>query len=141
MLIRLTLCVKKKSLWHNICGTSVLFQSQLQRTERQIRKEFENLRQFLRDEEEARIEALRQEEELKSLTMKTRIEETNREKARLQGVIRKAMEGMDVADVAFLQVRKGSRICFTYTQTRDPFLFIYLFIYFTLIRTFLCLGY
>ncbi len=39
------------------------FQSQAEHTERQIKEEFEKLHQFLRDEEEATITALREEEE------------------------------------------------------------------------------
>lgn len=83
----------------------VLFQNQAQCTERQIKKEFEKLHQFLREEEAARIAALKEEEEQKSQTIKRKIEETNHEIARLQDIIRKTEQEMDIEDIALLQVR------------------------------------
>src|SRR4029434_11230238 len=56
-----------------------LIQTQAQHTERQIKKEFEELHQFLRDEEAARLAALREEEEKKSQMMKEKIEKMSRE--------------------------------------------------------------
>lgn len=73
--------------------------------ERQIKKEFEKLHQFLRDEEAARIAALKEEEAQKSQMIKRKIEETNQEIARLQDIIRKTEKEMDIEDVALLQVR------------------------------------
>ncbi|MCJ8742045.1 hypothetical protein PDJAM_G00077720 [Pangasius djambal] len=77
--------------------------SQAQCTERQIKKEFEKLHQFLREEEAARIAALKQEEEQKIQRMQRKLEETNREIARLQGIIKKTEKEMDSRNVAFLQ--------------------------------------
>lgn len=67
--------------------------------------EFEKLHQFLRDEEAARIAALKQEEEEKSQRMKRKIDETDHKIARLQDIIRKTEKELDVEDVALLQVR------------------------------------
>uniref|UniRef100_A0A8C2WNX7 B box-type domain-containing protein n=1 Tax=Cyclopterus lumpus TaxID=8103 RepID=A0A8C2WNX7_CYCLU len=47
---------------------------QVQHTERQIQDQFKKLRQFLEEEEEARISALREEEEQKSGVMKEKME-------------------------------------------------------------------
>ncbi|XP_061098795.1 zinc-binding protein A33-like, partial [Conger conger] len=54
-----------------ICDqTAEHMKSQAQHTERQIKMEFEKLQQFLKDEEAARITALREEEEQKNQMMK-----------------------------------------------------------------------
>ncbi|KAJ8357790.1 hypothetical protein SKAU_G00205840 [Synaphobranchus kaupii] len=53
-----------------ICDqTAEHIKSQAQHTERQIKMEFEKLQQFLKDEEAARITALREEEEQRSQMM------------------------------------------------------------------------
>ncbi|KAJ8357792.1 hypothetical protein SKAU_G00205860 [Synaphobranchus kaupii] len=55
-----------------ICDqTAEHIKSQAQHTERQIKMQFEKLQQFLKDEEAARISALREEEEQKSQMMKS----------------------------------------------------------------------
>ena len=48
----------------------MIIQTQTQHTEKQIKEEFEKLHKFLRDEEAARIVALREDEEKKSQMMK-----------------------------------------------------------------------
>lgn len=70
-----------------------------------MKKEFEKLHQFLRDEEAARIDALKQEEEQKSQMIKRKLEEMNHEIARLQDIIRTTEKDMGIEDVAFLKVR------------------------------------
>ena len=82
-----------------------MFQTQAQHTERQIKEEFEKLHQFLRDEEAARIAALREEEEQKSQMMKEKIEKMSREISSLSDTIRAIEEQMGADDVTFLQVR------------------------------------
>ncbi|XP_027021676.2 zinc-binding protein A33-like isoform X4 [Tachysurus fulvidraco] len=77
--------------------------SQAESTKRQIEKEFEKLHQFLRDEEAVRIADLKQEEEQKIQTIKKKIEETNHEIARLQDIIIKTEEDMNIEDVTLLQ--------------------------------------
>ncbi|KAL2080900.1 hypothetical protein ACEWY4_022753 [Coilia grayii] len=77
-------------------------------TERQIKGEFEKLHQFLRDEEAARIAALREEEEQKSQMMKEKIEKMSREISSLSDTIRTIEEEMKVDDVTFLQHYKST---------------------------------
>ena len=82
----------------------MLIQTQVQHTERQIKKEFEELHQFLRVEEAARLAAVREEEEQKSQMMKEKIEKMRREISSLSDTIR-AIEGvMGADDITFLQV-------------------------------------
>uniref|UniRef100_A0A4W5JD65 Uncharacterized protein n=1 Tax=Hucho hucho TaxID=62062 RepID=A0A4W5JD65_9TELE len=84
---------------------------QAQRTEEQIKKEFEKLHQFLREEEEARIAALKEEEEQKSQKMKEKIEQMDREISSLSDPIR-AIEGeLKDEDISFLQVRTALSQC------------------------------
>ena len=82
-----------------------LFQTQAQHTEKMIKEEFEKLHQFLRDEEAARIAALREEEEQKSQMMKEKIEKMSREISSLSDTIRAIEEKMGADDITFLQVR------------------------------------
>ncbi|XP_030641313.1 tripartite motif-containing protein 35-like [Chanos chanos] len=78
-------------------------ENQTQHTEKQIKEEFEKLHQFLRDEEAARIAALREEEEQKSQTMKEKIEEMSREISSLSDTIRAIEEELKAEDILFLQ--------------------------------------
>uniref|UniRef100_A0A3B1J926 B30.2/SPRY domain-containing protein n=1 Tax=Astyanax mexicanus TaxID=7994 RepID=A0A3B1J926_ASTMX len=77
--------------------------TQARRTEKQIKEDFEKLHQFLRDEEAARITALREEEEQKSQMMKEKIEKMSREISALSDTIRGVEEEMGAEDVPFLQ--------------------------------------
>ncbi len=74
-----------------------------QSAERRIKAAFEELQRFLRDEEAARITALREEEEQRSQKMKERIDETNRQISSLTLTIRDTEELMNADDVSFLQ--------------------------------------
>uniref|UniRef100_A0AAY5EVX0 Uncharacterized protein n=1 Tax=Electrophorus electricus TaxID=8005 RepID=A0AAY5EVX0_ELEEL len=78
------------------------FQCQAQHTERQIKEEFEKLHQFLRDEESARIAALKEEEEQKSHMMRRKIEEMNGEIESLSDQIRNLQKEMEAEDILFL---------------------------------------
>ncbi|XP_066540878.1 E3 ubiquitin-protein ligase TRIM35-like [Hoplias malabaricus] len=82
--------------------------TQARLTERQIKKEFEELHQFLRDEEAARIAALREEEEQKSQRMKEKIEKISREISSLSDTVRAVEEQMSAEDVSFLQKYKST---------------------------------
>uniref|UniRef100_A0AAY5EJQ3 Tripartite motif-containing protein 35-like n=1 Tax=Electrophorus electricus TaxID=8005 RepID=A0AAY5EJQ3_ELEEL len=75
--------------------TAAHIKCQAQHTERQIKEEFEKLHQFLRDEESARIAALKEEEEQKSHMMRRKIEEMNGEIESLSDQIRNLQKEME----------------------------------------------
>ncbi|XP_046879435.1 E3 ubiquitin-protein ligase TRIM35-like [Hypomesus transpacificus] len=81
---------------------------QTQHTERQIKEEFKKLHQFLQEEEEARIAALRKEEKQKSQMMKEKIEGLNREISTLSHTIRAIEEELRAEDISFLQNYKDT---------------------------------
>ncbi|XP_076119175.1 E3 ubiquitin-protein ligase TRIM35-like [Alosa pseudoharengus] len=88
--------------------TATHIKTQALNTERQIKEEFEKLHRFLRDEEAARIAALREEEEQKSQMMKEKIEKMSREISSLSDTIRAIEEEMGADDVTFLQSYKST---------------------------------
>ncbi|KAL6483752.1 hypothetical protein MHYP_G00086240 [Metynnis hypsauchen] len=88
--------------------TAAHIKTQAQHTERQIKKEFEKLHQFLRDEEAARIAALKEEEDQKSQMMRRKIEEMNGEISALSDTIRNIEKEMEAEDVLFLQNFKST---------------------------------
>ncbi|XP_036448287.1 tripartite motif-containing protein 35-like [Colossoma macropomum] len=88
--------------------TAAHIKTQAQHTERQIKEEFEKLHQFLRDEEAARIAALKEEEEQKSQMMRRKIEEMNGEISALSDTIRHIEKEMEAEDVLFLQNFKST---------------------------------
>ncbi|XP_064197542.1 E3 ubiquitin-protein ligase TRIM35-like [Anguilla rostrata] len=89
-----------------ICDqTAEHIKSQAQHTERQIKMEFEKLQLFLKDEEAARITALREEEEQKSQMMKEKIEKMTEEISSLSEQIRAIEQELGAEDVSFLQPR------------------------------------
>src|SRR4029434_8735864 len=101
---------KKNYFFITVC---VIIQTQTQHTEKQIKEEFEKLHQFLRDEEAARIAALREEEEQKSQIMKKKIEKMSREMASLSNTIRAIEKEMRGDDITFLRVRTGPVFLFS----------------------------
>ncbi|XP_015204401.2 zinc-binding protein A33-like [Lepisosteus oculatus] len=82
---------------------------QTQQTERQIKKEFEKLHQFLQDEEAARIAALRKEEEQKSQMIKRKIKRLTSEISSLSDTIRAIEQEMGSKDLSFLQNYKNTK--------------------------------
>ncbi|XP_035276455.1 tripartite motif-containing protein 35-like [Anguilla anguilla] len=84
--------------------TAEHIKSQAQHTERQIKLEFEKLQQFLKDEEAARIAALREEEMQKSQMMKEKIEKMTEEISSLSEQIRAIEQELGAEDISFLQV-------------------------------------
>ncbi|XP_035277469.1 uncharacterized protein LOC118229544 [Anguilla anguilla] len=90
-----------------ICDqTAEHIKSQAQHTERQIKMEFEKLQQFLKDEEAARITALREEEEQKSQMMKEKIDKMTEEISSLSEQIRAIEQELGAEDISFLQSYK-----------------------------------
>ncbi|XP_036413775.1 zinc-binding protein A33-like [Colossoma macropomum] len=81
---------------------------QAQKTEKEIRQEFETLHQFLRDEEAARLAALTEEEEQKSQMMKEKTDETSSAITLLLETINTTEENLAEEDMVFLQNVKSS---------------------------------
>ncbi|XP_023180407.1 tripartite motif-containing protein 35-like, partial [Xiphophorus maculatus] len=75
---------------------------QARHTERQIMEQFKQLHQFLAEEEEARLAALREEEEQKRGMMKEKMEALSREIAALSDTVRATEEELRAEDVSFL---------------------------------------
>uniref|UniRef100_A0A8C7TQ07 Tripartite motif-containing protein 35-like n=1 Tax=Oncorhynchus mykiss TaxID=8022 RepID=A0A8C7TQ07_ONCMY len=88
--------------------TAEHIKTQAQHTEKQIKEEFGKLHQFLQDEEEARIAALRKEEKQKSQTMTKKIEEMSREISSLSDTIRAIEKELGADDISFLQNFKAT---------------------------------
>ncbi|XP_035277446.1 uncharacterized protein LOC118229524 [Anguilla anguilla] len=89
--------------------TAEHIKSQAQHTERQIKMEFEKLQQFLKDEETARVAALREEEEQKSQMMTEKIEKMTEEISSLSEQIRAIEQELGAEDVSFLQSYKDTQ--------------------------------
>ncbi|KAI1894808.1 hypothetical protein AGOR_G00119560 [Albula goreensis] len=98
--------------------------NQAQKTEAQIKQEFEKLHQFLRDEEAARIAELRDEEEQKSNILEESVQKISRELESLSEVIQSLERDMKVADMSFLQGFKDTkmRILSTLDDSKDIYL-------------------
>ncbi|KAL6489585.1 hypothetical protein MHYP_G00033260 [Metynnis hypsauchen] len=88
--------------------TAEHIKNQAQDTERQIKEEFEKLHQFLRDEEAARIAALRMEERQKRQMMTEKIEKISREIEALSAKIRAIEEEMGAEDVSLIRNYKAT---------------------------------
>uniref|UniRef100_A0A8C9ZNZ2 Uncharacterized protein n=1 Tax=Sander lucioperca TaxID=283035 RepID=A0A8C9ZNZ2_SANLU len=82
--------------------TANLMKVQAQRIEMQIKHQFKKLHQFLEEEEEARMAALREEEKQKSRRMKEKMEALSREIAALSDTVRATEEQLRAEDVSFL---------------------------------------
>ncbi|XP_075318089.1 nuclear factor 7, brain-like [Odontesthes bonariensis] len=81
---------------------------QARHTERQIKEQFKKLRQFLAEEEEARLAALREEEQQKSGMMKEKMEAPSREMAALSDTVRATEEELRAEGVSFLNHYKAA---------------------------------
>ncbi|XP_031159471.1 E3 ubiquitin-protein ligase TRIM39-like isoform X2 [Sander lucioperca] len=75
---------------------------QARHTETQIKDQFKKLHQFLEEEEEARLAALREEEEQKRQRMKEKMEALSREIAALSDTVRATEEQLRAEDISFL---------------------------------------
>ncbi|XP_061620895.1 E3 ubiquitin-protein ligase TRIM35-like [Phyllopteryx taeniolatus] len=74
--------------------------------ESKIKKDFQELRRFLQVEEEAKLSAVREEEQMKSQMMKKKTEALNRDMAALSDVIRTAEEQLTSDHVSFMNSYK-----------------------------------
>ncbi|XP_071394843.1 E3 ubiquitin-protein ligase TRIM39-like [Centroberyx affinis] len=103
---------EKLKLFNEVKGncdqTAKHIKVQARHTERQIKKQFKKLHQFLQEEEQARIAALREEEEQKSQMMKEKIEGLSREIAALSDTVRAIEKELRAEDVSFLQNYKAT---------------------------------
>ncbi|KAM7006159.1 uncharacterized protein LKV04_002772 [Tautogolabrus adspersus] len=81
---------------------------QAQHTEGQIKSEFKKLHQFLKQEEEARLCALRKEEEQKSQRMKEEMEALSREIDALSETVRATEDELRAEDPSFLRNYKAA---------------------------------
>ncbi|XP_047430927.1 nuclear factor 7, ovary-like [Mugil cephalus] len=102
---------EKLKLLHQVKGNCDLIskhiKDQAQHSEIQIKQQFKRIRQFLEEEEKARISALRVEETQKSQVMKEKFEILSREIAALSDVVTTTEEELKAADVSFLQSYKA----------------------------------
>lgn len=88
----------------NIPFDSMKFQFQTKHTENQINIDFERLHQFLRDDEAARLAALREEEEQKSRIMKEKKDNMMKEISDLSDITKLIKDELKAEDIVFLQV-------------------------------------
>ncbi|KAM7017906.1 nuclear factor 7, ovary-like [Tautogolabrus adspersus] len=82
---------------------------QLSSTERQIRAEFKKLQQFLKDEEESRLAALREEEEQKGKTISREMERIQEQISSLSQSISAVEEELQKVNVSFLRSYKTTQ--------------------------------
>ncbi|CAM4618284.1 unnamed protein product [Leuciscus chuanchicus] len=81
--------------------------NQAKQTEAHIKKEFEHLHQFLRDEEVSRITALREEEEQKRKVLEEQMKRINAQLSSLEERTRSAEEEIESNNISFLMKYKG----------------------------------
>ncbi|KAM9361342.1 uncharacterized protein ABDE67_022397 [Symphorus nematophorus] len=102
---KLKLCKQVKG---NCDQTAEHIKVQARHSDRQIKEQFKKLHQFLYEEEEARITALRVEEEQKSQMVEDQIETLSKEIAALSDTIRATEEELKAEDVSFLKNYKAA---------------------------------
>ncbi|XP_062270436.1 E3 ubiquitin-protein ligase TRIM39-like [Scomber scombrus] len=92
----------------NCDQTAEYIEVQARDTEKEIKEQFKTLHQFLQEEEEARISALRNEKEKKRQVMREKTEGLSREIAVLSDTIRATEEELRAEDISFLQNYKAA---------------------------------
>ncbi|XP_043113668.1 tripartite motif containing 35-27 [Puntigrus tetrazona] len=91
-----------------ICNQQVKhIKNQAEKTEAQMKREFEQLRRFLRDEEAARMTALKEEEEQKRKLLEEQMMRINSELSSLVEKIRITEEEIETDNISFLLKYKG----------------------------------
>ncbi|XP_044000297.1 nuclear factor 7, ovary-like [Gambusia affinis] len=98
----------RKKVQEEFDQTAEHLKVQVRHTERQIMEQFKQLRQFLAEEEEARLVALREEEKQKRGMMKEKMEALSRELAALSDTVRATEEELRAEDVSFLHNYKAA---------------------------------
>ncbi|XP_038127957.1 nuclear factor 7, brain-like [Cyprinodon tularosa] len=98
----------RKKVQEEFDQTAKHMKVQARHTERLIKEQFKKLHQFLADEEEARLAALREEEEQKRGMMKEKMEALSREIAALSDTVRATEEELRAEDVSFLHNYKAA---------------------------------
>ncbi|KAL6112408.1 trim35 [Pungitius sinensis] len=103
---------EKLKLFEEVKGncdqTAAHMKVQARHTEKMIKDQFKKLHQFLEEEEEARISALREEEEQKCQMMQEKMEALSREIAALSDTVRATEEQLRAEDVSFLNHYKAA---------------------------------
>ncbi|XP_055016052.1 E3 ubiquitin-protein ligase TRIM35-like [Boleophthalmus pectinirostris] len=99
---------KTKDVQNNLLAITERIKDQAQDAQKQICDEFKKMHQFLEEEEEARLKALREEEEQKIQKMKDKMEAVSREIEALSETIRATEEQLRAADVSFLLQYKAA---------------------------------
>ncbi|KAM9758319.1 zinc-binding protein A33-like [Menidia menidia] len=102
-----TLAVLKK-VKGNFEQTAEHIEEKAETTKSKIKKQFHRFHQFLKEEEEARIAAVSQEEEEKGEAARKKIETLSRQIAETSDTIRATEEELRAADVSFLQSYKAA---------------------------------
>ncbi|XP_048021177.1 tripartite motif-containing protein 12A-like [Megalobrama amblycephala] len=92
----------------NLCKSAEDIKFQAHLTVTQIKQEFEELHQFLRNEEVLRITALRKEEEQRNQMMEEKMQEMTKQISSLTNIIRDIEQQMKAEDVSFLQNFKAT---------------------------------
>ncbi|XP_043952003.1 nuclear factor 7, brain-like [Gambusia affinis] len=98
----------RKKVQEEFDQTAEHLKVQARHTERQIMEQFKKLHQFLAEEEEDRLAALREEEEQKREMMKEKMEALSREIAALSDTVRATEEELRAEDVSFLYNYKAA---------------------------------
>ncbi|RVE72663.1 hypothetical protein OJAV_G00043100 [Oryzias javanicus] len=83
-------------------------QCTLDKGEEKIKKHFEEVRQLLKEEEEARLAALREEEELRRQVLNAKITDLNDQLETLTDVVEETEETLRADDVSFLNIYKDA---------------------------------